>query len=306
MDPDFCSFSRQDSSKLATCVYGTSSFRPTSSGVAISSFLRDELRRFLAAFNLSTKVERTPYYRIDAYFNEKGLWILEINASFVDGWGTALNLARASGIKVNPGALVFPKYFATKDPRYLPELRLFVDELARLGVGGHEIREWDPKCVEPTYVYGRVGSKELPFLLPYDGIRLDNKLNLALLREWGGDRVHVPVHYIAREVPWEATPSNAVLKFCDKGSAECARAKQSVILGKPSGAAPFLKRCYREEKLIAQDFVSPAKTSSGVSSQIVILAVGSEPVAGYVQWSRDRIINDNCTHGPLVFLDPLC
>lgn len=288
-----------DKSIVAPIIYSENRHATTNKGVVISSETRQELKKFLSGFNVSVGTEQLPYYRIDAYFGEQTLWLLEINASFVDGWGTALNLARASGIRVDPTSLVFPKKFASKSRLYLPELQLFVSELAHLGLHDHSVCEWNNSSVDPIYVYGRVGSKDQPHVLPYDGLRLDNKLNLGVFsRTWSSDLVKTPRHYLHRFDPWEEIPQEVVLKFCDKGSAECEHARQSVMLGKPSGKAPFIKRCYSAETLIAQDIVQPTK-QNGDNCQLIIFAIGDEPITGYVQYSRSEIINDNSIHGPL-------
>src|SRR5690606_20317646 len=105
-----------------------------SQGVVLSAKVKAELERFLEEYNAFLKVEQAPYYRIDAYFDQNTLWVLEVNAAFVDGWGTALNLSRASWISLDPKAMVFPKLFATVEEEYLPELQLLIDELAVLGI----------------------------------------------------------------------------------------------------------------------------------------------------------------------------
>ncbi len=284
---------------VAPVIYGTNQHYTTNKGIFISGEVTQELKRFLSNFNASVGIERIPYYRIDAYFDDQSLTILEINASFVDGWGTALNLARASNIPVDSKALVFPERFAGKSSVYLPELQLFLDEMAALGIKGHKVCEWNENDSEPIYVYGRVGSKDKPHILPYDGLRLDNKLNLGLFsRTWSSDMVKTPRHYISRFDPWEAVPREVVLKFCDKGSVECKRARQSVIFNKPSGKAPFIKRCYNAETVIAQDRVLPTK-QDGNNCQLIILAIGDEPITGYIQYGWSEIINDNSIHGPL-------
>src|SRR3989338_3342838 len=288
-----------DQSIVAPVIYDTDQHQTTNRGVILSSEVTQELNLFLCGFNASVGVERVPYYRIDAYFDEESLSILEINASFVDGWGTALNLARASGIPVDPRALIFPERFASKSSVYLPELELFLGEMAALGVNGHRVCEWNSNDSDPIYVYGRIGSKDQPHVLPYDGLRLDNKLNLGLFnRMWKSDLVKTPQHYIGRFDSWEAIPREVVLKFCDKGSAECERARQSVMFNKPSGKAPFINRCYNAETLIAQDIVLPTKQGKN-NCQLIIFAIGDEPITGYVQYSWSKIINDNSTHGPL-------
>jgi hypothetical protein len=288
-----------DQSIVAPIIYDKNRHFTTNRGVVISHEIRQELKRFLSDFNIAVGTEQTPYYRIDAYFNEDALWLIEINASFVDGWGTALNLARASGINVNPRLLAFPKKFASKSRLYLPELELFVLELAHLGLHDYEICDLIHHDIDPIYVYGRVGTKNEPHILPYDGLRLDNKLNLGVFsREWTSNLVKIPRHYISRFDSWENIPQEVVLKFCDKGSEECQRAGHSVLFNKPPGKAPFIKRCYNNETLIAQDVIQAAKQDEN-NCQLIIFAIGNEPITGYVQYSRNRIINDNSTHGPL-------
>lgn len=298
MSIDFCNFD-MDVSKVAPVIYGEKPHLTTGTGVNIPCDIVQELQAFFSGFNKSVGIEQIPYYRIDAYFDEKSLWILEINASFVDGWGTALNLARTSGIFVDPKSLVFPKRFTTKNTVYMPELSLFIDELKMRGISDAEIVSSIEKDHGSTYVYGRVGSKDKPYILPYDGLRLDNKLNLGLFsRNWNGTTVKVPKHYISRFEEWEKIPKEVVLKFCDKGSEECKRAGQSVLFDKPAGKSPFLKRCYRAENLLAQEIIQP-KRYGDKNCQIIIFAIGDAPVTGYVQYSREDIINDNSTHGPL-------
>lgn len=313
-----------DENVVAPVIYGDQPHQICRKGYVLSSALRDELRIFLTHYNNFVGVEQTPYYRIDAYAQVYGgdshtpapvnhLDILEINASFVDGWGTALNLARASGIAIHPRELVFPKHLATMNSIYRPELDLFVAELAALGQTDHRIVEWSPEPSEPTYVYGRVGSRETPTIIPYDGIRLDNKLNLARFGnvKWlWREGVRIPKHFIGETHEWADIPATAVLKFCDKGSDECLRTRTSVIFGKPQGNAPALKRFFREGKLLAQVRVQEDRhhflegdflehRAMFLNAQIVILAIGNEPVTGYVQYSPKMLINDNSYHGPL-------
>lgn len=287
---------------IAPVIYGTSPHHVTGRGVVVSRNVRTELQALLAAFSRANGAERLPYYRVDAYFDENTLWVLEINAAFVDGWGTALNLSRASGVSIVEWTKLqfFPRSFATTDPRYLPELQLMVDELKSMGMCGHRIVPWSFDQTESTYVYGRAGTKEAPNTVPYDGLRLDDKLNLGLFsRSWSGRCVKIPTHYFEPADTWDEIPTNAILKFCDKGSDESRRARASVFIGKPSGKASFLKGCYREKKMLAQSRVEPSQ-DGGMNCQLVILAIGDTPITGYVQYSDKEIINDDSVHGPLV------
>src|SRR3989344_462383 len=212
-----------DKSIIAPVIYGAYPHQTTNRGVKLSQAVSAELKRFLSEFNVLSDIEQIPYYRIDAYFSEDTLWILEINAAFVDGWGTALNLARASGIYVVSRRLVLPQRFATIAQISLPELELFVRELATFGVVKKIIRDWSliSNGLHPTYVYGRVRTEARPYILPYDGLRLDNKLNLGLFSQiWNGVLVRTPRHYISRFQTWDEVPTDVVLKFCDKGGPE--------------------------------------------------------------------------------------
>jgi hypothetical protein len=289
-----------DEDVVARCIYRNFPHQVTSTGVSVSRKVIAELELMLSRFNTFVGVEQTPYYRIDAYFDAGTLYILEINAAFVDGWGTALNLARASGIVVPKQKLVFPRLFATREQDYLPELELWRDELAQLGLNQHLIVDWQESLSEPVYVYGRGEGVANSFSFPYDGRRIDDKQNLALFsRKWSGQHVRIPKHYISRYHSWEDVPSEAVMKFCDKQSSESQQARTSVLIGKPQGKAAFLRSCYAAETLLAQEFIQPI-IYEGQSTQLIILAVGSTPITGYVQYSQKKVINDNSVHGPLL------
>ncbi len=296
-----------DRTVVAPSIYQGTTHRITERGIALSPGVVGELRRTLCAYNRFIGA-RAPYYRIDAYFDHESLSILEINAAFVDGWGTALNLARASKIAIDNERLQFPYHFATLEDAYQPELELFVKELEYRREERAEV--WDfgdwPWENTPIYVYGRMPYDDTLLVLPHQGLRLDDKRNLArfqLGRQEALERgsVRIPQHYMAPETPWDRIPSNAVLKFCDKGGAEARKARLSVLIGKPTGKAKFLRQCYEAGSLIAQEYVPPF-VDDGNNTQLVILVVGDEPVTGYVQYSTKQIINDNSVHGPLALL----
>ncbi len=302
MNIKFCDFD-MDKSIVAPIIYGNNQHRTTNRGVELSERISNELRCFLSGFNASVGIEQTPYYRIDAYFNEDTLWILEINASFVDGWGTALNLSRASGINIDSSHLIFPKQFVTKSDVYLPELELFANELAILGLPKRAMcNKVYGNASEPTYVYGRVGTKDDLLTIPYDGLRLDNKLNLGQFsKSWNGTFVRIPKHYMNRFQSWDEVPNEVVLKFCDKNSQECKRAGKSVLFGKPLGKAPFIKRCYNAEILLGQEVINPTIEGSR-NCQLIIFAISDNPITGYVQYGSGQIINGNSIHAPLLIV----
>lgn len=294
-----------DRSIVAPVIYGSMPHQTTATGVILSKQVRKELCNFLETLQTTSGLPLWTYYRIDAYFSVKEccLFILEINAAFVDGWGTALNLSRASGIPVPKGSLIFPEHFAAQNQVYLPELQLLQDELEALGDNQHSIVPWDPEKYRGTkqtlYLYGKVSSADYPNIFPGD-VERDNKMHLARLSQrWIGNYVHIPRHFTIDDTSWEDIPENAVLKFCDKESDACQRAGSSVLFGKPRGKAPFLSRCYRNGELLAQEYIAPEK-KDGMNCQLIIMGSLCDPICGYVQYSPRRLINDDSIHGPLL------
>ena len=312
-----------DNEQVAPVIYGTAPHSVTADGVVIGPNIVAALREFLKRYNQFVNAPQHPYYRIDAYFSEQELHILEVNAAFVDGWGTALNLARASNVGIRKELLKFPKSFVSLESVYVPELRLFISELEHLGISENRVCERISElgADESAYIYGRFGGRE-QIDYPMQGIRLDNKVNLARFSQrWDQDGVpgvQVPWHFsgydglLAEPTSWEEllkprdeigfwrTPP-LVFKFCDKGGPECQKYRKSVIIGVPEGKNKYLRRCYEFGTVIAQNYVRPAKFKSD-NCQLVILAIGDEPVTGYVQYSSKEIINDNSVHGPLALI----
>jgi hypothetical protein len=298
-----------DQSIVAPVIYGALPHRTTNKGVRLSVKVVRELEQFFTRYPCPVMIEKCraqrqgfpAYYRVDAYFDSERLSILEVNAAFVDGWGTSLNLARACGIPVDGSKLVFPKSFAYTNSIYAPEMNLWLGEMAKLGkpLGTVVKAQLQPSNYqEPTYVYGRGGEGD-PNLFPYCGRLLDQKRFLYYMeRQWDGDLVKIPRHYRAPATLWEDLPEDVVLKFDDKGSEECQRARASVLMGKPRGKAPFLKRSFQSRQLLGQEKIEPMRIE-GRNCQLIIMVVGSTPVTGYVQYSHRQIINDDSIHGPL-------
>ena len=297
-----------DASLVAPVIYGQQPHRVTNLGITISSDIRSELELLLAQYGKAIMAPRPAYYRFDCYFDATKLWVLEINTAFVDGWGTALILSRAANIHVNTEPLkVFPNAIATTDSVYLPEMQLFADELQAHMCQRLEIKNEFTGTHFPApdvYVYGRL-REEFPNIYPRRGHRLDDKRNLASFEHdvWRGSYVRIPRHFAIGWTTWNEIPDSAVLKFCEKGGVESERARASVILGKPSGKAKFLRFCYESERLIAQDRIQPILIDEGSFDkfgQLIILAIDDKVVCGYVQYSSQLIISDNSIHGPLL------
>lgn len=299
-----------DRTIVAPVVYSRLPHRVMETGVQLPHDVVDTLSGFLSRYEqflLWSDPARDPlnplYFRVDAYIHDDALWILEVNTAFVDGWGVALNLSRASGIKIPADHLDFPLDFATEDDAYLPELQLAVSEISLLRRMERQIVPFKKRgpYARSTYVYGHSGGKNRADIRPYNGIELDDKRHLATFSaSWKETRVRIPPMYVNPNTTWENLPANVVLKFNDKSSPAAKTIRESALFGKPAGRAKFWRKSYQEGKVLAQELVEPAK-HWGLNSQLVILAIGQTPVAGYVQFSEKRIINDNSIHGPLLF-----
>lgn len=284
-----------DTSILPDSIYGEAPYRYQPTGVVLDACVREELSALLAAYLRTCGcAAHGTYFRIDAYFDlEKGyLWILEINALFVDGWGTALNLSRAAGYPVRVRPRSFPSTWTTEDPAYLPELRLACEEL-RLATGERfEVTETPEKH---AYRYGRSRSHATDMLDV-----LEDKLALTTFsREWCGTRVHVPKGYSAMEHRFDELSSlrgGLVFKHRFK------RNNREVVCFSDQ-AGKGVRRAYGEKLMIAQEVVQPWKLN-GRPTQLVLLAVGSEPVTGYLLCGEldERILTDRGIHGPLIFV----
>lgn len=311
-----------DQSQVAPVIYKDLPHRTTNMGIIVNKEITRELRRFLREFtNFLCKdwpVVYGPYYRIDAYFDEQSITILEVNTNFVDGWGTALNLSRASKINIDSNICVFPEYFVYLRPDYLPELELLIKELKQIGVKTqHEILrrvtyerdilscfynivDIDTDGIQ-AYHYFRTLSGSVPsrYIIPYGGRLFDNKSNLAgFSRNWLSQLIKIPTHYQISNCQWQDLPNNVVLKFSDKDCDESLQSWYSVFIGKPLGKRPSIKRFYNKGIMLAQEQIEPTKIGSN-NCQLVILAIGASIVSGYVQYSPKAIITDDSLHGPL-------
>lgn len=295
---------------VAPVVYLKLPHRVTETGVRLPQDVVDRLALFLCRYEKflqeheDTRDRQSPlYFRVDAYIHDDILSILEVNTAFVDGWGVALNLSRASGIKISTDDLDFPLDFATEDDAYLPELKLAVHEINQLRRMKRQVVPFKKRGLyeRSTYVYGRSGNRSRTDIVPYNGVELDDKRHLAAFSEsWNETSVCIPRMYAGQTTTWDDLPEDIVLKFSDTSSPIANVMRESVLFGKPAGKAKFWRRAYHEGHVIAQKMVGPLK-HWGLNSQLVILAIGQTPVAGYVQFSEKRVVNDNSIHGPLLF-----
>lgn len=303
MSVQFREFDFDANVEVAPVIYRAMAHRVTPVGAAVSSEARAELLEFIRQYAAFIGAGSRPYFRLDVYIAEGKLWVLEVNAAFVDGWGVALNLSRAANAPVDITKLEFPGCFGLIEAAYRPELELLVSELATAGRTNHRIcDQWrSGQCSASIYVYGRAEGDQI---WPQNGLVLDNKLNLARFsRRWQGDLVGTPTTYTHEDTEWAEVPGDVFLKFVDKSSAESQRARFSVKRGKPTGKSPFLRRCYDTEKLIAQQQINGDQVvveSHPRRVQLVVLS-NADMLTGYTQYGLGDIINDDSWHGPLIF-----
>jgi len=307
-----------DDQVVAPCIYRSSPHRTTGVGLRLSRELRHELSTFMFSFLVDTDAPSDgTYFRMDAFLRpDGGLSVIEINAAFVDGWGTAMNLARASGNPVYLADASFPKYWSGAEQQYWPELELACSELRVAGRAATVITAAEARRLkEPVYWYG--AFQDQFYWRPIDGIRLDDKQLLALLgQSWSGSLVHIPRHYFVDQTPWDSLSREIILKFRSKHDPEVAvelarKRLPSVARREQIGRGKYWRRQYSSRIALAQDLVEPLSCPLMVDdvadpvTQVIIFFVGQNPVTGYLQVVERgrRVINDDSVHGPVVFVD---
>ncbi len=280
----------------------------TSLGLKMWTQVRDELDRFIEEYLEVSGFPRdkSPFLRIDAYINPDGsaLQILDINASFVDGWWNALNLTRAMGTSANQVLLEdFPSRLLLQEECYRPEFELAVREL--------ELRwsdlKWRKRLKEvqaldsrvSTYVYGNPPWIQEENTYPYDALRMDNKRLLAQFSQiWKWTTVQVPKIYTPDSFSWANLPSGWVLKLISKKDImENPQIRRVQIWVKKNNSS--LRLLWDAGRLIVQENVATMKDNSGNNTQIIILAT-RKSVVGYTQFSPKSIINDDSIQWPLL------
>lgn len=268
--------------------------RVTPQGVRISREAARELGQLL--YNYSRFIDEPGRYcRADVLVTPNALMVLEVNMAYIDGWGTALNLSRAAGIKVWPPS--FARCFLLDAPAYQPELELLLQELG----GKHRICQQHDTCDGPACAYGLRNPA------------IDNKRHLARFAPyWHGELVKIPTFYTEESgTSWADVPTDVYLKFTDKFGPYAQAARVSVLRGKPGGKARFLRHAYEQGGLIAQarvealgrggkPYAAPgAAEEPNPGLQLVVMAAGPHELMGYVQYAFGDIITDDSVHGPL-------
>ncbi len=299
---------------LPLSIYDDRQYCVSEWGLVVSQVVQEELREFLEKFlSFCGRSAQGVYLRIDAFLDPSTefLKVIEINARFVDGWGTALNLNRAAGYPVDLGHCQFPLFWHLPEDSecYRQEFNLLRREL---GLAGFRIREVNRASLgkgKEVYYYGRdyPDRNNQTLVVPAWGYELDDKLKLAEFSwQWEGKLVKVPAYYSSPEWSWdEISREEIVFKFTEKYSADHCRAGASVLYARniTSRNEKFLQSCYGRRTLIAQELTAGLEINGRVS-QAVILTCGTFPATGYLLLAplSTKSINDSFEHGPLVFL----
>lgn len=287
MNTKVCNFDI-DQSIVAPITYRDYPHLTTSIGVEIGQKIREELSLLLAGFLKFHKREgKGTFIRVDAFLSEDGLNIIEFNVELADGWGVALNLARACGKPVElPVGVELPRQYTAYKSDYLPEYRLAISEFGRLGQNSMSIKEdfWTPEVKDP----------------------LDSKLCLEqFARTWSGNTVRIPKLYSVETTLWESLPENVVFKFTEKYGPEALRARYSVAPRDKIGKGKHVRQSYNASKAVAQERITPHTLPDGSVTQAIIMCAGSTPITGYLQVASqgEFIINDRTGRkGPLLFV----
>lgn len=269
--------------------------------VEMSPKIQQELNKFLEKFSEFVGMKKTSFYRIDAYFNEEKLYILDINASFVDGWWNALNFARATSQQIN--AILnetMPKSFYLQEQIYRREFELCLQELQELWIEAQEVRKLSESI--KTYVYWTI--KRTINVFPYDGLRVDNKINLALFSKiWKADNVVIPQIITSAEASWEDIPKDYVLKLNRKTNIENKYSNRpewwNVKIWKPN-KWKWASQKWESWEMIAQQQVETMKNKNAQNMQLILMSTDDNIIAWYTQASNKDIINDNSFQSPLI------
>lgn len=272
-----------DRAIVAPSIYANLPHVVTNTGLVIENVVKVELEQFLREYCAFLGVAaHEKCFRIDLYFDQGRVYIIEVNVEVADGWGVSLNLQRAAGI--SPAVpVVVPAVIPTypHDPRET-EFQLAIGEWARLGacisLAVHPERLIDP---------------------------LDNKLHLARFAPlWRGERVVIPPLFWHGNAAWEDVPEDVYLKFAEKFCVEAVTSRYSAKPRCELGRARQMQRLFTEGRAIAQKCISPFQTTVGEQVQAVVMCAGAHVVTGYIQIAPPTrtVINDKGTKkGALIF-----
>ena len=290
---------------LPASIYGDAPYRTVPLCVQMPIVMQAEIQRFLQALLAQGGcAEEGTYFRIDAYLNRGVLWVLEVTTQYIDGWGIALNLLRASG---NPITLppAFPSVWVLDNPLYRPEIELDAREIALATAGVLEPHIVTPEVFDTrddlVYWYGWKAPDHVR-IRPAYGRFLEDKIHLQRLSStWSGDRVQIPPTYMIDERSWDDLPFPVVCKNRRKNVGvygNVALCQTRADTGKQA------RRAYERREAVAQAFVEPYRYDDVRPTQLEILCIGTKPVTGYILQGDPNafVLNDRAAHGPLILL----
>lgn len=290
-----------DRSIVADTIYGNQTRNFWEEMVEVSENIIKEMNNFLKEYSQFVGITKTTFYRIDGYFNEDNLYILDINASFVDGWWNALNFARATTQEINSilGESM-PENFYLQDQIYRPEFNLCIDELQKIWIDCQEVSQISERM--KTYVYWIMWRTTNVY--PYDGIRMDNKMNLALFsKKWQWNNIQIPKIITSWEASWEDLPKDYVYKIAWKNDIWFTKSWKpdgwKVNIWKPK-KWKWAGGKWESWKMLAQEPVKTMINKKSESMQLIFMCADDTVIWGYVQSSEKDIINDNSNQSPLI------
>lgn len=288
-----------DTEIIAPKIYWDFQREISSKWVLVNDEVRWELEDFLQEYaRFLWLTNRKIFFRIDAYFDENKLYILDMNASFVDGWWNAINFTRAVSWGVwEILSWYFPASFFLQEDVYRPEFELAIREIWQ------QTWEciWETKTLDfskQTYVYWALKDSETQEnFYPFNWIKNDDKRNLARFsRIWRWDLVRIPYIFSPEETKYSELPENVALKVASKNDIK-SDWRNKVFIWKPKK----WQSLWEEWKLVAQTLQNPQKNDNWENMQAIILTAWAKVIAWYVQNSARNIINDSSVQSPLIF-----
>lgn len=288
---------------IAPRIYSSFDRQISSRWIEINDEVRWELEDFLKAYiEFLWFGDKKAFFRIDSYFDQNRLYILDVNASFVDGWWNAINFTRAVWEEVwEILNWYFPENFFLQEEVYRPEFELSIREIwMQTWENFQEIDEIN--SMNSTYIYWNLRCwKESENVYPFNWIKNDDKRNLARFSKiWRWDLVKIPVFIMPEdEQDFDKIPDNVVLKIASKRDIDESW-RNKVFVWKKS----IWKRwvwLWKDWILVAQTLQNPQKNDNWENTQAIILTAWANAIAWYVQNSTRSIINDSSVQSPLIF-----
>lgn len=288
---------------IAPRIYSSFDRQISSRWIEINDEVRWELEDFLKAYiEFLWLGDKKAFFRIDSYFDQNRLYILDVNASFVDGWGNAINFTRAVWEEVwEILNWYFPKNFFLQEEVYRPEFELAISEVwMQTWENFQEIDELN--SMMSTYIYWNLrGWKETENVYPFNWIKNDDKRNLARFSKiWRWDLVKIPVFITPKdEQDFYKIPDDVVLKIASKNDIDESW-RNKVFVWKKTIWKRW-RNLWNTWILVAQTLQNPQKNDNWENTQAIILTAWANAIAWYVQNSTRSIINDSSVQSPLIF-----